>query len=216
MYIPRLFKETDQAELHGLIQAYSFGTLITQHDGEPFATHLPFLLQPDVGPHGTLVGHMARANPQWRDFAADQSAMAMFQGPHAYISPSWYVTEPNVPTWNYAAVHAYGTPRAIDDHDEIAEILRASVQMYEAPFAQPWAFDLPEDYVDKMIRAIVGFVIPITRLEGKFKLNQNRALEDQQQVVEVLQQQDDVMSTDVASLMQPRVAAALEASSRHE
>ena len=210
MYIPRLFKETDQAELHRLIQAHSFGTLITQHEGAPFATHLPFLLQFESGPHGTLVGHMARANPQWRDFDADCQALAIFQGPHAYISPSWYKSELSVPTWNYAVVHAYGTPRAIEDHDEIAEILRASVQTYETPLAQPWAFDLPEDYVDKMIRAIVGFAIPITRLEGKFKLNQNRTLEDQQRVVEVLQQQDDVLSADVASLMRPRVTAALE------
>jgi transcriptional regulator len=207
VYIPKWFRETDQAALHDLMRANSFATLISQHDGAPYASHMPMLLQADAGPHGTLVGHMARANPQWRDFAPEQEVLTIFQGPHAYVSPSWYETELSVPTWNYAVVHAYGTPRVIEDHAELYDILKATVQMYEAPFEQPWPFDLPEDFVDKMMRAIVGFAIPITRLEGKYKLSQNRPLADQQRVVEALYQQGDELSTGTAALMRPRVAA---------
>jgi transcriptional regulator len=207
VYIPKLFRETDQVALHDLMRAYSFATLISQHDGAPYASHLPMLLQADAGPQGTLVGHMARANPQWRDFDPSQEVLTIFQGPHAYVSPSWYETELSVPTWNYAVVHAYGTPRVIEDSAALYDILKAVVQMYEAPFEQPWPFALPEDYVDKMMRAIVGFSISITRLEGKYKLSQNRPPEDQQRVVEALYQQGDELSTGTAALMRPRVTA---------
>jgi transcriptional regulator len=205
VYIPKWFRETDQAALHDLMRANSFATLISQHDGAPYASHVPMLLQADAGPHGTLVGHMARANPQWRDFDPAQEVLTIFQGPHAYVSPSWYETELSVPTWNYAVVHAYGTPCVIEDHTALYDILKTTVAMYEAPFEQPWPFDLPEDFVDKMMRAIVGFAIPITRLEGKYKLSQNRPLEDQQRVVEALYQQGDELSTGTAALMRPRV-----------
>jgi transcriptional regulator len=207
VYIPKWFRETNQAALHDLMRANSFATLISQHDGAPYASHVPILLQADAGPHGTLVGHMARANAQWRDFAPEQEVLTIFQGPHAYVSPSWYETELSVPTWNYAVVHAYGTPRVIEDHAALYDILKATVAMYEAPFEQPWPFDLPEDFVDKMMRAIVGFAIPITRLEGKYKLSQNRPLADQQRVVEALYQQGDALSTGTAALMRPRMAA---------
>jgi len=188
------------------MRANSFATLISQHDGAPYASHVPMLLQADAGPHGTLVGHMARANPQWRDFDSSQEVLTIFQGPHAYVSPSWYETELSVPTWNYAVVHAYGMPRVIADHAELYDILKTTVAMYEAPFDQPWPFDLPEDFVDKMMQAIVGFSIPITCLEGKYKLSQNRPLADQQRVVEALHQQGDALSTGTAALMRPRVA----------
>ena len=207
MYIPKWFRETNQTALHDLMRANSFATLISQHDGAPYASHVPILLQADAGPHGTLMGHMARANPQWRDFDPAQEVLTIFQGPHAYVSPSWYETELSVPTWNYAVVHVYGTPRVIEDHVELYDILKATVQIYEAPFEQPWPFGLPEDFVGKMMRAIVGFAIPITRLEGKYKLSQNRPPEDQQRVVEALYQQGDALSTGTAALMRPRVAA---------
>src|SRR5262245_32627214 len=107
MYIPNSFREDDQAELHDLMRQNNFAILVTQHGGAPFATHAPFLLDAERGPHGTLLAHIARANPQWRDFDGQQEALVIFQGPHAYISPSWYEVAPSVPTWNYAAVHAY-------------------------------------------------------------------------------------------------------------
>jgi transcriptional regulator len=202
MYIPNSFREEDPARLHALMRQYNFATLVTQHDGMPFATHLPFLLDGERGRHGTLLAHMARANPQWRDFAAGPAALVIFQGPHAYISPSWYAAHPSVPTWNYAAVHAYGIPRIVEDHAELRRMLGALVDTHEAAFAQPWRMELPDDYMDKMMRAVVGFKIEITRLEGKFKLSQNRAEDDQRRVADALEQSKDGLSIGVAELMQ--------------
>src|SRR6266487_3531020 len=111
MYMPERFREDDLPTLHALMRDYSFATLVTQHEGVPFASHLPLMLAADEGPYGALFGHMAQANPQWRDFDASQDVLVIFQGPHTYVSPSWYEEDPtNVPTWNYAAVHAYGSP----------------------------------------------------------------------------------------------------------
>jgi transcriptional regulator len=205
MYIPKAFCEEDLATLHALMQSYSFATLITQHDGVPFASHLPLLLRPEEGPYGTLVGHMARANPQWRDFGTAQEVLVIFQGPHAYVSPSWYEVHPSVPTWNYAVVHAYGMPQLIDDSAALYGILHALVRTYEAPRPQPWAFDLPADYVHNMMQGIVGFTVRIRRLEGKCKLSQNRPLGDQKRVVTALEKQDDPLSAGVAALMRTRV-----------
>src|SRR5262245_9775346 len=145
MYIPNSFREDDQGELYALIRQYNFAILVTQHDGAPFATHAPFLLDAERGPHGTLLAHLARANPQWRDFDGEQEALVIFQGPHAYISPSWYEVAPSVPTWNYAAVHAYGRPRIVDDHARLYRFLEALVDTHESAFARPWAMQLPED-----------------------------------------------------------------------
>ena len=204
MYIPKAFREDDVGILHDLMRQYSFATLVTQHHGAPVASHLPLVLQADEGPYGTLLGHMARANPQWRDFGAERQALVIFQGPHTYVSPSWYDVHPSVPTWNYAAVHAYGTPCVVEDQAAFHAMLRSLVQTYEAPSPQPWTFDLPEDYVSKMMRGIVGFTIRIARLEGKYKLSQNRSVDDQQRVIDTLQEQGDALGTDVAALMQQR------------
>jgi transcriptional regulator len=206
MYMPKLYREDDLATLHALMRDYSFATLVTQHEGAPFATHLPFILEAEEGPYGTLLGHMARANPQWRDFDASQEVLVIFQGPHTYVSPSWYEVELSVPTWNYAAVHAYGTPHLITDYDACYTLLDTLVRTHETQFARPWLFQLPEDYVRKMMQGIVAFVIRITRLEGKFKLSQNRSLTDQQNVAATLQQSADPVSQDVGTLMQQRQA----------
>jgi transcriptional regulator len=201
MYLPKSFQTEDLAELHDFMQAYNFATLVTQHQGAPFASHLPFLLDAERGPHGTLLAHMARANPQWRDFGPARAALVIFQGPHAYISPSWSTTHPSVPTWNYAVVHAYGVPRPIEDHGTLYRMLEALVDTHEAGFAQPWRMELPDDYMDKMMRAVVGFEIEITRLEGKLKLSQNRSEHDQQRVVAMLSDSDVPLSVGVATLM---------------
>ena len=206
MYMPELFREDDLATLQALMQDYSFATLITQPQGVPFATHLPLILEADEGPYGTLLGHVARANPQWRDLETPQEVLAIFQGPHSYVSPCWYEVELSVPTWNYAAVHAYGTPRLITDYDACYALLDTLVRTHEAQFARPWLFQLPEDYVRKMMQGIVAFAIHITRLEGKFKLSQNRSLADQQHVAATLQQSADAVSRDVGTLMQQRQA----------
>ena len=120
MYIPAAFQQTDKTKLHDFIEANSFGLLVSTHGGEPFATHLPFLLERDAGPHGCLVGHVARANPQWHGLDG-QTVLAVFSGPHAYVSPTWYEAENVVPTWNYVAVHAYGPCRLVEDPDRLTE-----------------------------------------------------------------------------------------------
>jgi transcriptional regulator len=201
MYLPKQFRTDHVGEMHGLMRQYNFATLVTQHDGAPFATHLPFLLDAERGEHGTLVAHVARANPQWRDLAAGQEALSIFGGPHAYVSPSWYDTNPNVPTWNYAAVHAYGVARLVEDRDELASMLERLVDTHEAGFAQPWRMDLPGDYLDRMLRALVGFEIEITRLEGKLKMSQNRTPAERERVAAELSASADPLSMDTAALM---------------
>jgi transcriptional regulator len=202
MYIPNSFRADDRAQLHALMRQYNFAILVTFHEGAPFATHLPFLLDGERGPHGTLLAHMARANPQWRDFAAGTEALVIFQGPHAYISPSWYEVHPSVPTWNYAAIHAYGIPRVVEDPTKLSQMLQALVDTHESAFAQPWRMELPGDYLDKMMRAVVGFEIAITRLEGKLKLSQNRSVSDQQRVTQALASSDDWLGIGVARMME--------------
>src|SRR6266436_1251670 len=195
MYMPKLYQEDDLATLHGLMRDYSFATLVTQHDGATLATHLPLVIEADEGPYGTLYGHMARANPQWQDFDATQEVLVIFQGPHTYISPSWYEVELSVPTWNYAVVHAYGLPHLIEDGEELYKLLKTLIQTHEANFEMPWPFQLPDDYLQKMMRAIVGFEIEITRLEGKFKLSQNRTETERENAIAALQE-----STNTAAL----------------
>jgi transcriptional regulator len=201
MYIPAAFRIEDASKLAAFIQRHSFATLIT-HDGTaPFASHLPMLFQPEVGAHGTLVSHMARANPQWQHFSSGVEVLAVFHGPHCYISPSWYQTELAVPTWNYATVHGYGVPRVFDEHERVVELLRATVANYEAGFAQPWPGELPNDFRDKLMHGIVAFEIPLTRVEGKFKLSQNRPAADIQSVFDALSRSDDADNRAVAQLM---------------
>jgi transcriptional regulator len=208
MYVPAWFAESRHEVLHDLIRGHSFGTLVSQTEGGLFATHLPFLLDVERGEHGTLRAHMARANPHWQSFGeGGGEALAIFNGPHAYVSPSWYEAERAVPTWNYAVVHAYGIPRVIDDATEIRALLDATVGEYEGGFEQPWSTArLPDEYVSGMVAGIVAFELPITRLEGKLKLSQNRPQADRQGVIAALRRQGDPEGVAVAERM-----AALEA-----
>ena len=201
MYIPPAFRVEDASKLAAFIQSHSFATLITHDDTAPFASHLPMLFRPDVGEHGTLVSHMARANPQGQHFASGCEVLAIFHGPHSYISPSWYQTELAVPTWNYATVHAYGVPTVFSEHERVVSLLHETVSAYEASFAQPWRGDLPDDFRDKLIHAIVAFEIPVTRIEGKFKLGQNRPAADTQGVFDALCRSHDADSLAVARMM---------------
>ncbi len=175
MYIPPAFAETDHGILFDLIEAHPFGLLVTTVDGVPEASHIPFMLDRKQGSHGTLQAHLARGNGQWRVFESGTPALCIFQGPHAYISPNWYPPEVRaVPTWNYAVVHASGVPRVVEDRDEVRAQQAALSAVFEAGQPEPWTLDRqPDDYIDGMIRGIVAFEIPIDRLEGKFKLNQN-------------------------------------------
>jgi transcriptional regulator len=188
MYIPKQFAISETAACHRVIVENNFGELVTLDDaGLPFASHLPFLIDPERGASGTLRAHMARANPQWQHFATGKPALAAFHGPHAYISPAWYATHPAVPTWNYIAVHAYGVPTIVDTTAEVKNILRRLVEDNEAANGTTWRMEgLTEEYLGSMMRAIVAFEIPVDRLEGKAKLSQNRDATDQARVAEAL------------------------------
>ena len=201
MYIPPAFKVEDASKLAEFIQQHSFATLITHDGSAPFASHLPMLFDPGAGDHGVLVSHMARANPQWQHFASGSEVLAIFHGPHSYISPSWYETDLAVPTWNYSTVHAYGIPNLIEEHERVVSVLRDTVSEYESTFERPWAGSLPEDFRDKLMQGIVAFEIPITRIEGKFKLGQNRSAADIKGVFDALSGSEDAGSRAVAGMM---------------
>jgi transcriptional regulator len=204
MYVPFAFEETDQGKLHDFIESHSFGLLVSTRDGAPFATHLPLLLERDTGPHGCLVGHVARANPQWQGLDG-QEVLVVFSGPHAYVSPSWYESENVVPTWNYVAVHAYGTCRLVEDPDALTRILASMVTTYEQSMPSPWSLDTGNPYFQKQVRAVVGFRVEISRLEGKWKLNQNHPQERREKVMRVLERSKDPDAKAIARLMAERL-----------
>jgi transcriptional regulator len=200
MYLPQHFSETDLSKLHAAIERYSFAMLISQAGSEPYASHLPLLLDREAGPNGTLLGHMARANPQWRQ-AAGQPVLAIFAGPHAYISPTWYEADGTVPTWNYVAVHATGRLELIEDPAAAEGLLRRTVELYESALPRPWQLDESPEFVERLVRQIVAFRIPIERIEGKWKLNQNHPPERREKVIAVLEAREDENSREIARLM---------------
>ena len=183
MYVPKAFREDDVARLHGFLRAWSFALLVTDVDGEPVATHLPLVLDERAAPDGRLIGHVARPNPQWRAFDGRRQALAIFSGPHAYVSPTWYATAPAVPTWNYAAVHAYGRPRVLEGLDATRDAVARLVAVHDPAWRLA---DQPADFIAGMLRGIVAFEMPIERLEGKLKLSQNRPAADRPGVVRAL------------------------------
>jgi transcriptional regulator len=183
MYLPANFEQTDQAALHALMREHPLATLISSGDDGPVADHIP--LEFDAASN-TLRGHVARANPIWRE-AAGRPVLAVFCGPQSYVTPSWYATKALthkvVPTWNYTVVHAHGELRVVDDAPWVHALISGLTAHHEAPRATPWAVsDAPEDYVQQMLRAIVGIEIPVTRLVGKWKISQNRNEADRQGV----------------------------------
>ena len=188
MYLPAHFEERRLDVLHAFVREHPFGMLVTTGSEGPVANGLPFLL--DAGGEaglGVLRGHVARANPVWRD-AADATALVVFQGPEGYVSPSFYPVKAEhgkvVPTWNYAMVQARGQLRAIDDREWLRAFVTRLTERHESARTAPWAVtDAPPDYVDTMLRAIVGVEIELTALVGKWKLSQNRALTDRRGVV---------------------------------
>lgn len=203
VYLPPHFTETDEKLLLEHIERHDFGLLVTQ-GGELIASQVPFLVERREGKL-FLLGHLARPNPQCADLAAGGEVLAVFAGPHAYISPSWYGTHPAVPTWNYASVHAYGTSRTISDKDWLADLLRRLSERHEAREANPWRMqDQPETFLGGMMNGIVGFEIAVTRLDGKFKLSQNRPASDRPRIIAALEARDDADSHGVARLMRER------------
>jgi transcriptional regulator len=201
MYIPRHFREDELAVLHTLMDDYSFALLVSvQADGLPVASHLPFVLEREPAPYGTLKAHFALGNAQWRTLQPEREVLVIFQGPHTYISPSWYQPGLHVPTWDYATVHAYARPRLLQQ-DELYASLRALVTKHEAQFPDPWPFDLPGEYVEKMMKGIVGVALEITRLESSFKMSQNRSEADRAGVSAALQASADPALCAVAELV---------------
>ena len=186
MYLPTHFEQQDPAALQALMHEYPLATWVCVVEGEPVINHLPLHLDPTRGEHGTLLGHVARANPVWK--TPPTSSVVVFQGPQSYVTPSWYPTKREggkvVPTWNYAVVHAYGLPRFIHDKDELHALVSRLTDRHEAARAHPWSVnDAPREYTQAMLGAIVGLEIEITKLQGKFKLSQNRAPVDQKGVL---------------------------------
>ena len=198
MYVPEAFRESDPTKLFNFIEANSFGLLVSQVDGKPFASHLPFLLDRPASPHGRLLGHLAAANPQGQQ-ADGQTVLVIFSGPHAYISPTWY-NHVNVPTWNYQSVHLYGKPRIITDYEEAYRLLKRLVDRYESN--SPYQLEsLPKDFVEKEIKGIVAFQIDVTKLEANYKLSQNRKDADYANIILQLERRTDDLSHGVADAM---------------
>lgn len=184
MYRPAAFRQDDLTALHAQIESTGLALLTSNGPAGLQATHLPLLLEPGEGEFGTLYGHFARANPHWRDLQGGAEALAVFSGPDAYISPGWYPAKAEhgkvVPTWNYIAVHARGPVELIEEPERLLQIVSRLSDQHESGRERPWAVsDAPREYIDSMLRAIVGFALPIRRLEGKWKLGQNRSAADQ-------------------------------------
>lgn len=203
VYLPPHFTETRTDVLLAHIERYDFGTLVNSGPDGPIASQIPFLIE-RRGKDILLQGHVARPNPHIAMLGAGDT-LAIFAGPHAYISPGWYAAGPAVPTWNYATVHAYGAARAIDDPDWLRRFLRRLSQRHEAREAAPWRMDdLPEPFLGGMLNGIVGVEIAVSRLEGKFKLSQNRPEGDRPRIVAALEARGDPESAGVATLMRER------------
>lgn len=204
MYLPRHFEAADPQAPWALVRDFPLGTWIQQVDGRLDVQHLPFLHRPGETGYGRLIGHVARANPAWRHAGA---GMVVFQGPQGYVTPSWYpgkvVDGRVVPTWNYAVVHLHGQARAIEDREALREIVTALTARFEAPRAQPWQVaDAPDDYIDRMLGAIVGIEFAVDHVEAKFKLSQNRTPADAHAVREGLAAAPETAA--LAAWMTPR------------
>jgi transcriptional regulator len=211
MYLPEQFRVDDVAELHALMRARPFATLVSAGATGLMATHLPTVLKDD-GPYGSIECHVARANPHWREFAAGAGADALmiFQGPQGYVTPNWYASKAEhgkvVPTWNYAVVHAYGRAEAMDDIAWLRRHVGELTAQQEAGEAKPWAVtDAPESFIAGMARAIIGIRLPIARLEGKWKMSQNREIEDREGVVEGLGRRGEGDDAAIAAIVRRRI-----------
>ena len=206
MYLPTQFKEESVPAMHAAMRAARIGTLVTLGEDGMEASHVPMLVDPEPTPYGTLRGHVSKGNPQWRRTKTDVPALAMFLGPNAYITPAWYETKRQtgkvVPTWNYVAVHAYGTVRFFEDAEPLLDIVTRLTRTHESGRAAPWAVtDAPADFIRAQLKGIVGFELPIVRLEGKWKMSQNRPAEDRAGVMEGLRREGGPAEATVADIV---------------
>jgi len=209
MHLPQ-FANDDPAAWQALMTESPLGTWFSAHDAVFRADHVPFLFDPERGPHGTLLAHVSRANPVWRN---PGQSLVVFNGPQAYVSPNWYPSKhahgKAVPTWNYAVVHVHGTARAIESRDELLALVERLTATHEHGQAHPWKVsDAPADYIDQLLRAIVGIEITVERIEGRWKMSQNRSEADRVGVAAGLQQIGSEEARAVAALVQPSPASA--------
>lgn len=202
MYIPPYYKEEDETKLLEFMQAHNFATLISTSDSNICASHLPFVIE-KRGDKIILVCHMAKANPQWETFTKNE-VLVIFQGPHAYISPAHYEKLQNVPTWNYIAVHVTGKTTIVSEPAAVIDLMEKTINQFEKGFYEQWK-TLSADYVNGMLRAIVGFEIEVTKLEGKFKLSQNKTKNEQQNIVTSLEKSPDSTETEISKEMKKKL-----------
>jgi transcriptional regulator len=207
MYTPKAFEVKDLPTIHAAMKESELATLVTTTPHGLVATHLPLLLDETQGEYGTLTGHVSRANLQWQESDPEAEALIIFLGPDAYVSPSWYPAKQEtgrvVPTWNYAAIHAYGRLTFFEDPERLRTVVTELTRKHEATFPAPWQVtDAPATYIDSQLKAIVGFECRILRLQGKQKFNQNRSLEDRLGVIEGLRELEDERKIEVAELME--------------
>jgi transcriptional regulator len=204
IYIPQHFRVTDEAALREFMQAHDFATLVSHSAGGFTVSHIPVLVR-SAGSTLTIVGHMARANPHWRLMDGATPTLAIFHGPHGYVSPTWYAGGPAVPTWNYGVVHAHGLASANEDESFLRGVLEELAQRYEAHRPAGWSpAGLPADYYAGMRRGIVAFELPVSEIEGKFKLGQNRSVEDRRRTIENLEKEGSSEAAWLAEFMRRR------------
>jgi transcriptional regulator len=211
MYVPSQFQEQRAEILHQLIGAHPLGTLMTFGADGLNADHIPFEIDPGLAPFGTLRAHVARGNPLWKEYSPDVESLVVFQGPQLYISPSWYATKQKdgrvVPTYNYMVVHAYGRMRVIEDPQWLRALLERLTGKFEAAQARPWSMDdAPADYIEKLLPAIVGIEIPVTRMIGKWKVSQNQPLANRLSVEQALREQGGANAATIADAVSSRTS----------
>lgn len=204
MYIPKAFEVTDKDKIFNFIKDNSFGILFSQDEAQPFATHLPFLLEEKSGENSILTSHMAKANPHWKTLN-NKEVLVVFSGPHSYISPIWY-QEPNaVSTWNYVAVHIYGKVKIIEDKERLIGIMEQIVRFFEGKYGENAEMPKNDQFIQGLMKGIVGFEIEINRIEGKWKLNQNHSPERQFNTIQGLRQTSDQNANAIANLMEENI-----------
>jgi len=209
MYQPEPFRVDDLSQMHALMRARPLATLVSMGSLGLYATHLPTVLK-DIGVNGLIECHLARANPHWKDLAEGDEALMIFQGPESYITPNWYPSKADngkvVPTWNYAVIHAYGRPEVREDKDWLRRHVTELTEQQESSEARPWApTDAPQSYIEVLLRGIVGFRFAVTRLEGKWKMSQNREAQDRDGVVKGLSARGTVKDREVAALISRQI-----------
>lgn len=203
MYIPKHFLETDLEKIKKNIHENSFGTLVSTVDELPFATHLPFFLEENKSEKGTLFGHLAIANPQWKNLE-EKEVLVIFNEAHSYISPNWF-DDFGVPTWNYTAVHVYGKVKLVREEKALFEILEKLTKFNEKDFPIPWKPEMPEKVKQSYLKAIVGFKIEVTKIFGKSKLSQNHTAERRKKIIDNLKKSDLEDSRKIAFLMEEKL-----------